>query len=83
MNMKSFIRLLMTKFKQPIDIVLIFGILTLISLYMSLEAIRWASIYTDVIGLFIILSVFFLIMSAISVIIVIKTVEEIKNDDYK
>ena len=81
MNMKNFIRLLMSKFNEPIDIVLIFGILIVVSLYLSM---RFFGLFHSMdCTIFLLLSIFFIAMSSISLIIVIKTVEEIRNNDQK
>ena len=81
MNMKNFIRLLMSKFNEPIDIVLIFGILIVVSLYLSMRF--FGLFYSMNCTIFLLLSIFFMAMSSISLIIVIKTVEEIRNNDQK
>lgn len=81
MNMKNFIRLLMSKFNEPIDIVLIFGILIVVSLYLSMHF--FGLFYSMNCTIFLLLSIFFMAMSSISLIIVIKTVEEIRNNDQK
>lgn len=81
MNMRNFIHLLMSKFNEPIDIVLIFGILIVVSLYLSMRF--FDLFYAMNCTIFLLLSVFFIALSSISLIIVIKTVEEIRNDDQK